>query len=146
MTQTRSGHLTGRTYPTTHHHYHHPTPNPPPAISSELLLNGLRHLRWKDYSANSSLIPSTLQEYQPGFDPRRHILSLHVGADTLEEQEREREDAAVTTTEIPLVDGEDLDGVLGRMVEEEEERGRKRKAGKGMMGGEAKRRKLEEGD
>lgn len=120
-------------------------------IDERLLNEGLHRLRWKDYSAHTSLDPADIPELSPSFNPQFQTVELlippfsnhhnhHHGG--REEQQDPEERDVVETTEIHLGDEEDLDSILLDMVEEEEREGegrRKRKGRKGR-GGEDKKR------
>ncbi|MCJ1425283.1 hypothetical protein MMC29_003171 [Sticta canariensis] len=114
LPRTRSGRIDGRV--------RRSTTNPFDNIDLDLVDEGIRQRRWKDYSVDANL------DYD------------------LDEQAAED---LVTTTEIRLRDDEDLDSILMGMIEEEEriakaleENVNKRKKGKGKKkGGQQKRQK-----
>lgn len=70
-------------------------------IDVDLLDEGIRLLRWKDYSADAKPYPYELDEFQPGFDPEHDTLCLvvHFGGSW---EDQEGEGGVVSTTEIYL--------------------------------------------
>lgn len=120
-------------------------------IDERLLNEGLHRLRWKDYSAHTSLDPADIPELSPSFNPQfetveflippfsNHHNHHHGGR---EEQQDPEERDVVERTEIHLGDEEDLDSILLDMVEEDGGEGRrKRKGRKGRRGGDKKRQR-----
>lgn len=139
MPRTRSGRIDGRV--------RRSTTNPFDNIDLDLLDEGIRQRRWKDYSLNAALHHDPLDDYDE-FDPQHTTLVIAVTppAQSLDEQAAEE---LVTTTAIHLGDDENLDSILMGMIEEEErvvaENANKRKKGEGKrMGGRQKRQKKDE--